>query len=115
MVLPAPASIRMVLPPRRIRKLFTGMWSEPSAVPPTSRSDTARSMPTTRSSEVLRMPSLRPCTSTSPTRMLGSAISKSFPGQRDHAAGGDYDGGGENGEGYNEGAAGHRPNLNGTH
>src|SRR5271165_6763310 len=95
-VLPAPASIMITLSPRRMTKLFTGMGNVPLlSVSPTSCRACARSMSTTLSSEVGSVPSLKPCTCTPPTVMLGksaSAISKSLPGERDHAAGGDHDG-----------------------
>src|SRR5580704_4656048 len=104
MVLPAPASMRMTLPPRRMRKLLTGMKTEPSALP-TNCAACARSMPMTRSTEVLRTPSLNPCTSTSPTRMLGAAISETFSAERDHTAGRNDHCGGEKREWDNERAA----------
>src|SRR6202030_2755974 len=74
-------------------------------------SATARSMPMTRSSDVFRMPSLKPCTSTSPTRMLGSDISIPFPGERDHAARRDHHGDREECEWYDERAAGERQDV----
>src|SRR5215831_13687172 len=64
-------------------------------------------MPVTRSIDVLRMPSLRPSTSTSPTRRRGAVISQSLPGERDHAARGYDDGHGQHSESASE-AAGER-------
>src|SRR5215469_4237777 len=95
-VLPAPASIMINFSPRRMTKLFTGMGKVPlPSASPTNCSAFARSMSTIRSSEVGSAPSLKPCTRTPPTVMLGKpdvAMSKSFPGESDHAAGGDRDG-----------------------
>src|ERR1051326_1980644 len=105
MVLPAPASIMITLPPRRIRKLLTGMNTEPSALP-TSCTAWARSMPRTRSTEVFRRPSLKPLTATSPTCITGAAISKALPRECDHAAGRDHHGSGEERERHDEGAVG---------
>src|ERR1700758_4912219 len=95
-VLPAPASIMITLSPCRMTKLFTGMGKVPlpSTLPISCRAF-ARSMSTIRSSEVGSVPSLRPCTCTQPTVMLGKpdvAMSKSFSRKSDHAAGGDHDG-----------------------
>src|ERR1700733_6026056 len=98
-VLPAPASIMITVPPRRMTKLFTGIGKVPvSSASPTSLCACARSMSTTLSSAVGSVPSLNPCTFTPPTVMLSKrvisdiAISKSFFGECDHAAGGDHDG-----------------------
>src|SRR5271170_4988475 len=100
-VLPAPASIMITLSPRRMTKLFTGMGKTPLlSVSPTSCSACVRSMSTTLSSAVGSVPSLRPYTCTPPTVMLGKSdvaksdvvMSKSFPGERNHAGGGDHDG-----------------------
>src|SRR5579871_636807 len=110
MVLPAPASIMITLPARRSRKLLTGMNTEPSALP-TSCAAWARSMPSTRSTEVFRSPSLKPSTATSPTCMRGTAISKALPRQRDHAAGRNHDGGGEERERHDESAVRYFQNV----
>src|SRR6185437_10461816 len=76
-VLPAPASIMMVLPSRSKTKLLTGMKSEPLSVGPASASASARSMPMMRSSEVLRIPSLKAWTSSLPTLNFGCIAASS--------------------------------------
>src|ERR1700722_11902497 len=106
MVLPAPASIMITLPPRRMRKLFTGIWNVPLSEPPPSRSTCAASISTTLSSDVGKVPSLRPCTSTSPIRILGNVMSEPFPRQRDHASRRHDDGDGKYGKRRDEAAVG---------